>query len=143
MLNFIFPIILITFSNVFYNICAKSIPEKTNAFASLSVTYTIAAIFTFLLVCLNNNLSKGIFSQFKNINWASFIFGFLIIGSEYGYIQAYRSGWTVSTCSLVTNICLAILLIFVGILLYKEHISINQILGILLCIVGLFFISKK
>jgi uncharacterized membrane protein len=143
MLKYIYPIILITFSNVFYNICAKSIPEKANAFASLTITYAIATIFTFLLVCSNGNLSKGVFFQFKNINWASFLLGILIVGLEYGYIQAYRVGWNISTCSLVTNISLAIVLIFVGILLYREHISINQILGILLCTAGLFFINKK
>lgn len=143
MLGYIFPIILITSSNVFYNICAKSIPEKANTLASLSITYAIATIFTFFSVCLNNGSLKGVSLQFKNINWTSFLLGILIVGLEYGYIQAYRAGWSVSICSLVTNICLAIVLIFVGNLLYKEHISMNQSVGILLCIVGLFFINKK
>ncbi|NMM61728.1 EamA family transporter [Clostridium sp. P21] len=143
MLNYTFPVILITVFNVFYNICAKSVPEKVNAFASLNITYATATIITFLLLCLNKSSSEGIFLQYKNINWASFMTGMLIVGLEYGYVQAFRVGWNISTFSVVTNICLAIALIFVGILLYKEHISPSQILGILLCIGGLFFINKR
>lgn len=143
MLNYIFPIILIILSNVFYNICAKSIPQNFNPLASLGITYTIATIFTFLLLFFNNSLSKETFLQFKNANWTSFLLGIFIVGLEYGYIQAYRAGWNISTCSLVANISLAIILIFIGIFLYKEHISINQIAGILICIVGLFFINKR
>lgn len=143
MLNYILPILLIITSNVFYNICTKSTPKNVNPFASLCITYAIATGFTFLLLFFNNNLSKETFSEFKHINWTSFLLGILIVGLEYGYIQAYRAGWDVSVCSLVANISLAIMLIFVGILLYKEQISINQIIGILICIIGLVFINKK
>jgi len=142
-INYIFPIFLIILSNVFYNICAKSIPGNLNPFASLTITYGVATIFTFFMFFFNNKLSKETFLQFKNVNWTSFLLGIIIVGLEYGYIQAYRAGWSISTCSLVANISLAIILLFIGVLLYKEYISINQIVGILICIVGLFFINKK
>jgi len=116
---------------------------KVNEFAALSVTYAVAALCSFVLSCLSNNFSKEALLQYKNISWASLLLGVVIIGLEYGYIQAYRVGWGISVCSLVANISLAIVLVFVGILLYKEHMSINQFAGILLCIFGLYFISKK
>ena len=143
MVKYILPVFLIIASNVFYNICTKSTTKNVNPFASLCITYGIATVFTFTLLLLNNKFSKKSFLEFKHINWTSFVLGILIVGLEFGYIQAYRAGWNVSTCSLVANISLAIILIFVGILLYKEQIAINQIIGILICIVGLFFINKQ
>lgn len=76
------------------------------------------------------------------INWTSFVLGISVVALEFGYIQVYRAGWNVSIGSLVSNIGLAIVLIFVGLLLYKETISLNQVIGIFLCIAGIVFINK-
>ena len=42
MLSYIWPIALVVFSNVLYQICAKSVPQNLNPFASLTVTYAVA-----------------------------------------------------------------------------------------------------
>jgi hypothetical protein len=46
---YIWPIILVIASNVFYNICTKSTPLGANPLVSLSVTYLVAALATGLL----------------------------------------------------------------------------------------------
>ena len=38
MLSYVLPIILVVFSNVVYQICAKSIPGEINPLASLTIT---------------------------------------------------------------------------------------------------------
>ena len=38
------PIALIVFSNVFYNICSKQTPEGIHPLAALTVTYLVAAV---------------------------------------------------------------------------------------------------
>ena len=43
MFSYIWPIALVVLSNVIYQICAKSVPQGVNPFASLIVTYLIAA----------------------------------------------------------------------------------------------------
>lgn len=55
----------------------------------------------------------------------------------------YRNGWTISTAGLVANITVAVLLLFIGLLLYKENINIYQIIGTILCISGLLLIKLK
>lgn len=55
----------------------------------------------------------------------------------------YRSGWKVSSGALVANICLAIALLFVGAILYGENITVKQVLGIFICIAGLFLINMS
>lgn len=43
---YVFSIALIVASNILYNICQKSTPEKANPFAALLLTYLVAGILT-------------------------------------------------------------------------------------------------
>lgn len=139
---YVFSIILIVTSNVLYNICQKSTPQKVNPMIALFSTYLIAA-FICLIAFLFNKTGKGIIQAFQELNWTSFALGFSIIGLEFGYIMAYRAGWNISIGSLVANIILAIILIPVGILFYKEGFEINKIFGAIFCIIGLIMINYK
>ncbi|AFA48787.1 putative membrane protein [Acetobacterium woodii DSM 1030] len=135
------PIILIVIANVFYNICTKSTPESVNPFLSLMVTYLVAALLTFFLM-LANGLNEGIVDAFKRLNWTSFALGIAVVALEFGYITAYRLGWNISIGSVVANILLAIILIPIGLLCYKEILTTNQLIGIFLCLAGLVFINR-
>ena len=64
-----------------------------------------------------------------------------MVALEFGYIYVYRAGWTVNTASLVENIALACVLVFVGFFLYKESLSLRQLIGIGVCVFGLFLIK--
>ena len=46
MFNYLWPLAVIILSNTIYQICAKGIPEEMNTFASMTVTYGVAAIFS-------------------------------------------------------------------------------------------------
>ena len=65
----------------------------------------------------------------------------MIIGLELGYILAYRNGWAMNTVSVTANITLAVALIFVALIFYKEKITAKQIAGIILCGGGLVLIN--
>lgn len=142
MFMYVFSIIIIVGSNVLYNICSKSTPDKANPFAALFITYLVSAIITAIAFRFYKT-DKGFFDSLKDLNWSSIVLSFAIIGLEFGYIMAYRSGWNISIGSLVANILLAIILIPIGIFLYKEDFSVYKIAGILLCVIGLIFINKK
>ena len=45
----IWPLLLIVGSNCFYNICTKSMPERTNTFGALTVTYLVGAVLSAVL----------------------------------------------------------------------------------------------
>lgn len=136
----LYPIILIVLSNVFYNVCTKSAPAKANAFASLTVTYLVAAAVSFAAFFLTSK-GKNIGAEFSKLNWSSLVLGIVIIGLEVGYILAYRNGWKMNTVSVTANIALAVALVFVSLIFYKESITLRQIGGIALCAGGLVMIS--
>lgn len=140
MWNMIWPVILVVLSNVLYNITQKSTPEDVNGFGALMVTYLLAAAFTAVLFAVTAGI-PNIPSELRKLNWTSFLLGAAIIGLEIGYIYLYRAGWKVSAGSVVCNITLAVVLLFVGYFAYHETISLKQILGMVLCSLGLILVT--
>ena len=83
MFKYIWPLLLVVLSNTFYQICAKSVPEKMNPFASLTVTYAVGAVASLaMFFVLNRN--GNLIAEYKKINWAPFILGIVIVGLEVG-----------------------------------------------------------
>ncbi|MGI5935705.1 MAG: EamA family transporter [Oscillospiraceae bacterium] len=140
MLNYIWPIALVVLSNVAYHICARSVPNDMNPLASLAVTYSVGAVISLILFFALNR-GASIIREFGRINWAPFVFGIVLVGLEVGWIYAYRAGWQVSTAQIVQSAFLAVALIFVGTLLFKESLSWNKIVGVVICLIGLVFIN--
>ena len=142
MFAYIWPIALVVLSNVVYQICAKSVPEGINPFASLTVTYLVGAVASavlFFVLGSGGNLLK----EYGKLNWAPVVLGIVIVGLEAGWIFAYRAGWPVSKGFIVHSVFLSIALIFVGYLLYQEAITWNKLVGVVLCLIGLVFINLK
>lgn len=141
MWSYAWPILLVIAANTFYHICAKTTPEGVQPFASLTVTYTVAAALSMLLFFVTAE-HKNLFAEIAKTNWTSLAFGGAIIGLEFGYLEMYRAGWKVSVGPLVTYVCVACTLLVVGALAYKEAVSPRQIAGMLLCVGGIILVSK-
>lgn len=136
------PILLIIAANVCYHITAKSVPGYVNPMASLSITYLVAAVISLALYFLTSS-GKSLFAEYSGLNWSAFVLGAVIVALEFGNISMYKAGWNISIGSLVCNISLAVLLIFVGLMVYKESLSLQQFAGIALCIGGLILLNAK
>ena len=140
MFGYIWPLALVVVSNTVYQICTKSVPEKVSPFASLTVTYLVGAAVTAILHFIlrpGDNFIKAV----TELTWAPYVLGIVIVGLEVGWIYAYQAGWQVSVGSIVQSAFLAVVLIVVGAVLYREPITWTKITGIVICLVGLVFIN--
>ncbi|MCQ2454537.1 MAG: EamA family transporter [Clostridia bacterium] len=142
MFSYTWPIILVVLSNIVYQIFAKEVTPKINVFASLTITYFVACLFSGILFFLTNK-NGNIISEIAKTNWAPIALGISIIGLEAGFIFAYKAGWQVSTASIVQSSLLAVALLVVGFLVYKEALSWNKLVGVAVCLTGLIFINLK
>ena len=142
MTSYVWPIALVIFSNIFYHICAKSTPGDVHPFAALTVTYLTSApasgILYFVLTPQANLLKEC-----SRINWATFVLGITIIGLEGGWLYAYKAGWQVNTGFLVQSVFVSVLLLFVGYFLYHDALTWNKLVGVFICLLGLFFINLR
>ena len=142
MFSYIWPIALVVLSNTLYQICAKSVPEGMNPLASLTVTYLIGTAVSCAMYYILNR-DANLFREFRLTNWAPVVMGLVIVGLEVGFIYAFRAGWQVSMTQIITSAVVAVILIFVGYLLYHEAITWNKIVGILVCLAGLVLINYR
>ena len=140
-LSYYWPIGFIVFSNIIYHICSKSISSGADLYFSFLITYLVAAAACLALYFFTGHV-KNFPVDVRNIGWASPVLGFAIVCLELGFIMMYKVGWNISIGSLVANICLAIGLVLIGVLFYREGLTTNKIIGMILCISGLIFINK-
>ncbi len=140
MWKMIWPMLLIVCSGCCYNICTKSVPGEINAFGALTVTYLVSAV---LAACAFMFSLKGAApgSEFAKLNWASFVLGMALVGLEAGYIFLYRAGWKISSGSITANICIACMLFMIGVLVFREHVSLKQVAGLFVCALGIYLIN--
>lgn len=137
------PILIIVFSNIAYHLSAKNVPEKMDSFFFLSLLYLLSGVVSFGIYFVRAGTTLSDFpNQVKYINWVPFVFALGIIGLELGNILMYRVGWNISIGALVSNIILAVALIIVGFLIYKETFTPRQILGVAFCLAGLVLINR-
>ena len=136
------PLLMVVCSSTIYHIGAKSVSTKLNTFASLTVAYLIGAVLT-VIIYYATSPTKSLVQEFSHLNWATVVMGLAIVGLEAGNILMYKAGWNISVGSLINNITVSIILLFVGILLYKEKITPTQIAGIVLCLAGLVLVNRK
>ena len=141
MFAFIWPIGLVVLSNVLYQICAKSVPRGMDPFASLTITYLMAAVVSAALYFSFGG--RDLIKEYGRLNWAPFVLGAVIVGLEAGWIYAYKAGWPVSTAFIVQSSVLAAALLLVGYWLYQEPLAWNKIVGVVICLIGLVVINYR
>jgi len=54
----------------------------------------------------------------------------------------YKVGWAVNTGYIVHSSLIAVGLLIAGYVLFREPITVNKVIGIVICMIGLYFINK-
>lgn len=134
-------IVIVVLSNLFYHVFQKSIPQQFNPFISLVITYATAIVFSLILFPFyNTNIT--LVEHLELSLWPSIALGFAIVGLEIGFLLAYRAGWDISIAAVFSNISVAVFLLPVGLLIYKENFTKTNFVGVVLCIVGLVLVKR-
>lgn len=142
MFLFYFSITLAICSSALYHFMAKSTPSNVNFTVSLLVTYAIAFVFT-LFGFIFFPATNGITTEIKQLNWASIGLAIAIVGIEFGFLLVYRSGWNLGIAAVLVNVVASLILLPVAIFLFKDKISWINILGIVVCFIGLIMLNWK
>ncbi len=129
-------------ATVAYHVVLKLTPTGANPFLSLMVTYgAVALLFAGALV-----LSPGDFAwreELRQLNWTAIALACAIIGLDLGFILLYRTGFEVSLGALVTQTAAAMLLVGIGVLVFRERLSLANGVGIVLCLAGLWLVNRR
>jgi multidrug transporter EmrE-like cation transporter len=139
---FYFSITLAICSSALYHFSAKSTPANVNFPISLVVTYLVALGIT-LLTTFFFPTKNGLGFELKELNWASFLLAIAIVGIEFGFLLVYRSGWNLGIAAVLVNVVASLILVPVAIYLFKDKLNWVNVIGILVCLVGLVMLNWK
>jgi drug/metabolite transporter (DMT)-like permease len=129
-------------ATVAYHVILKLTPAGANPFLSLRLTYgAVTILFAGVLV-----LAPGEFAwrdEVRQLNWTAIALALAIIGLDLGFILLYRTGFEVSLGALVTQTAAAMLLVGIGVLVFREKLDLAHGVGIVLCLVGLWLVNRR
>ena len=129
-------------STLLYHIFQKLTPVDVNPALALSVTYATAMVICLaLLIFYRTDLSLT--DSLRKLNWASFALAFTLVGLEVGFLLVYRSGWNISLAAMVANVAVTILLVPVGLAFFNEKLSLLNVVGLVVCVIGLVMVNMK
>jgi multidrug transporter EmrE-like cation transporter len=140
MFLFYFSITLAIASSALYHFTAKSTPPNVNFTVSLLVTYAVAFAVT-LLGFFFFPAQDGVWTEIRQLNWASIGLAIAVVGIEFGFLLTYRAGWNLGIAAVLVNVVASLILVPVAIIIFKDHISWINILGILVCLAGLVMLN--
>ena len=141
MTTFYFPFGLAVTGMLFYHLSQKSIPKEMNPFFATIIAY-LAGIVVCGIFGLTFPGNKSFVSSIKESNWAVLVLGIAAASIEVGFLLAYRAGWKISVAAVASNVAVTALLIPVGIIVFKDHLSLRNILGLVFCVVGLVLVVR-
>lgn len=136
---FVFPVILMIVVNVAYNIVAKLTPVDVNALASVFLTYLVCCVSSFAFFFITSK-DRNYPRALKACNWSAPAMGLSLVLMEVAILLQYRAGWDISIACLVLYVILAVCLLVIGAIFYKEKVGIRRIVGCAVCAVGLVLV---
>jgi len=142
MSGFYFPFALTVAGMVLYHVSQKSVTPGMNPFLVIIVAYVVGIVLCAVCAFAYPG-KKNLVESLKLSNWAVFTLGAAAALIELGFLLAYRAGWRISVAAVASNAAAAIVLIPVGLLVYKDQLSWRNILGLVLCIFGLAMLMRE
>jgi multidrug transporter EmrE-like cation transporter len=128
-------------STVAYHVVLKLTPGAVNPFLSLAVTYAgVTVLFFAIYAAMPNTASLS--DSLQELNWTALGLAVAIVLLDLGYLMLYRSGFEISLGQLVTQSAAALLLLLLGVAVFRETLSLVNVAGIALCVAGLWLINR-
>jgi hypothetical protein len=126
--------------NIAYHLLNKSVAPNAHPFASLVATYGTGLLFSVIVLAFSS--SQGVAGGLKELNWASYVLGLVVVLLEVGFLLAYRAGWKISVAAVYSNVAVGLLLLPIGYLFYREALTATNLAGILLAVVALVLMVR-
>ena len=138
----LFPILMAISGGVLYHVSQKAVPKQVSPFAAIIIAYAIG-IGCCLMALLVIPSERSLAESWRAANWAVWLLGVSAVIIEVGFLLAYRAGWNISRTSVVANTSVALVLLPIGLLVFREHLSWRNAAGIACCLLGLYLLAQK
>lgn len=134
------PLLLVVLSSVGYQVGLKEVSGIGDPMISLMVTYLAASAVSFVIYFFQSLGKESFLRGVLSVNVSAVGLGLAIVGIEVGTLFMYRAGWAVNVAFVVANSLIVAALMLTGFLLYKEKLTLRQLIGVGISLVGILCI---
>lgn len=134
------PVILMIVANTLYSVTAKVTPTDVDTFASVSLTYLVCIVYALIMFFITSS-NKNYFKEIKKANWTAPVLGACLVCLEVSTILLFRVGWELSVGLLLAYVLLAVVLVILGRVVYKEKLTAKRIIGIVISLAGVVLVG--
>ena len=134
------PLLLVVLSGVGYQVGLKEVSGIGDPMISLMVTYLAASAVSFVIYFFQSLGKESFLRGVLSVNVSAMGLGLAIVGIEVGTLFMYRAGWAVNVAFVVANSLIVAALMLTGFLLYKEKLSLCQLIGVGISLAGILCI---
>ena len=125
-----------------YQYFVKRVPSSLNPMVSVIGMYVAVLALGVILLPLFP-ADGGLWHHFRQLSWIQIALALSVIMVEVGFLLMYRYGWGLGTGNLVTGVFVNIILVGLGVTLLGEKLNHVNVIGIVLCILGVALISYR
>ena len=118
----------------------KEVSGIGDPMASLMVTYLAASVVSFAIYFFQSLGKESFLRGVLSVNLSAIGLGLAIVGIEVGTLFMYRAGWAVNVAFVVANSLIVVALMLTGFLLYKEKLTLRQLIGVGISLAGILCI---
>lgn len=129
-------------ATVAYHIVLKLTPVTVNPLLALAATYLMVAT-TFVGLYFAMPGATSLRASVQLLNWTAIALAVTIVCLDLGFLLLYRTGFNVSLGQLVTQSVATLALLIVGVAYFREQLSATNLVGIALCVAGLWLVSRR
>lgn len=134
------PLLLVVLSGVGYQVGLKEVSGIGDPMISLMVTYLAASAVSFVIYFFQSLGKESFLRGVLSVNVSAVGLGLAIVGIEVGTLFMYRAGWAVNVAFVVANSLIVAALMLTGFLLYKEKLTLRQLIGVGISLAGILCI---
>lgn len=134
------PLLLVVLSSVGYQVGLKEVSGIGDPMISLMVTYLAASAVSFVIYLFQSLGKESFLRGVLSVNVSAMGLGLAIVGIEVGTLFMYRAGWAVNVAFVVANSLIVAALMLTGFLLYKEKLTLRQLIGVGISLAGILCI---
>ena len=137
----VWPMAMIVASFMVYHIAIKALRPDLHPLAFLIGVYVVALVSTIgLWIAFPHLGPTGLVAG--DMIWVALL-GIALVGIEFGFLMAYRNGWTVSVAPTFSNVTLALIMAPIGMIFLKERLGWQVFAGLALCVIGLILMARR
>ncbi len=125
-----------------YQYFVKRVPGSLNPIVSVIAMYVVVLTLSVILLPFFP-ADGGLLHHLRQLSWIQLALAVSVIMIELGFLMMYRYGWNLGTGNLVTGVFINIILVGLGVALLGEKVNLVNVIGIVLCMLGVALISFR